>query len=468
MVFADLIFIYIFLPLNLIVYYQTENRSYRNCVIIFFSLFFYAWGEPVWIMLLVFSATIDYFHGLIIEKYRGGTGAKLAVISSLVLNLGLLILFKYSGFIYENINAIFGLSLTVPAFTLPIGISFYTFQTISYTVDVYREKAEVQHSYLGFLMYVSLYFQLVAGPIVRYADVSNEINNRKESILGISTGLTRFCVGLSKKVLVANVAGSLAAPYLDGSIVSLTVFGAWYGAVLFSIQLYYDFSGYSDMAIGLGRMFGFNFLENFNYPYISKSITEFWRRWHISLGNFFRDYLYFPLGGSRKHKLRNIFIVWLATGLWHGASWNFIIWGMYFFVLLLIEKFILFKIPLKLPVIFSHIYIAITIPISWIIFYFTDINKLWEYLKVMLGASQAEFFNIANKIDLFNNVFWLILAIIFIMPVTIWFKDWCDKRSAKIQAVISYATPLFNLLLLFLCTAMLVGQSYNPFLYYRF
>ncbi|MEG1972731.1 MAG: MBOAT family O-acyltransferase, partial [Oscillospiraceae bacterium] len=286
MIFADLVFIYLFLPINLIVYYQCTDKRYRNIVLVLFSLFFYAWGEPVWIVLLIFSAFLDYSCALVIDKNRGKLKAKMALATSLILNLGLLIIFKYSGFIVENINILLGTDFIFKSFALPIGISFYTFQTISYTIDVYKEKTKVQYSFLNFLMYVSLYFQLVAGPIVRYSDVADQIENRQEKIENISEGLNRFCIGLTKKVIIANVAGRLSKPYLGGNFADLSIMGAWFGAILFTIQIYYDFSGYSDMAIGLGNMFGFKFNENFNYPYISKSITEFWRRWHISLGSF--------------------------------------------------------------------------------------------------------------------------------------------------------------------------------------
>lgn len=286
MVFANLFFLCLFFPLNLAFYYSSRSLTYRNAVLVAFSLFFYAWGEPVWITLLLFSAAIDYFHGLYAEKYRGTPKAKRAVISSLVLNLGLLGIFKYSGFLVSTINSLLGLSLPVPGFSLPIGISFYTFQTISYVIDVYRGEVKAQRSFGKFLLFVSCYHQLVAGPIVRYSQVAAEIEDRKVTIHDFSDGLTRFCLGLSKKVIVANYAGSLVGRFMDGDLSTLSVAGAWYGIILFALQIYFDFSGYSDMAIGLGRMFGFHYAENFNYPYISTSATEFWRRWHMSLGAF--------------------------------------------------------------------------------------------------------------------------------------------------------------------------------------
>ncbi|MEG1971668.1 MAG: MBOAT family O-acyltransferase, partial [Oscillospiraceae bacterium] len=292
----------------------------------------------------------------------------MAIAVSLILNLGLLIIFKYSGFITQNINMLLNTNFAVSKFALPIGISFYTFQTISYTIDVYRGKTAVQHSFLNFLMYVSLYFQLVAGPIVRYSDIADQIENRHEKIENVSNGLNRFCIGLTKKVIIANVAGKLSEPYLGGDFANLSIMGAWFGAILFTIQIYYDFSGYSDMAIGLGNMFGFKFNENFNFPYISKTATEFWRRWHISLGSFFRDYVYIPLGGNRKNMYLNLFIVWFLTGLWHGASWNFVIWGMFYGGLITIEKIIGKNRIEKIPSVFLHGYLLLAVVIGWVIF----------------------------------------------------------------------------------------------------
>ena len=375
MIFADLVFIYMFLPVNIGLYYICKNKTYRNLVLILFSLFFYSWGEPVWVCLLIFSSLVDFTCGLVIEKHRNRFMAKFAVFMSLLINLGLLGIFKYSGFFGENINLLFGSSLPVMKFALPVGISFYTFQTISYTVDVYRDKTEVQHSFLNFLMYVSLYFQLVAGPIVRYRDVAREIDSRQENFSDFSKGLTRFCIGLTKKVMIANVAGKLSETYLKAPEGSLTVLGAWFGAVLFTLQIYYDFSGYSDMAIGLGNMFGFHFLENFNYPYIAKTASEFWRRWHMSLGNFFKDYVYIPLGGNRHHQMLNLLVVWFLTGLWHGASWNFIVWGLFYCVFIMIEKLIGEKNLKKVPSFIMHIYLLVIVIVGWMLFYFEDLSE---------------------------------------------------------------------------------------------
>lgn len=467
MVFANLFFLYLFLPLNIILYFSTKNRAFRNAVLIFFSLFFYAWGEPVWVTLLIFSATIDYFHGLIIEKHFGKLGAKLALASSLILNLGLLAVFKYSGFFVENINAILGLALPVPSFSLPIGISFYTFQTLSYTIDCYRGEVEPQHNYMKFFMYVSLYSQLVAGPIVRYIDVAKEVNHRVENLNDIYSGTARFLVGLTKKVFIANTAGGFADTYLlNADFTTTPVTSVWFGIIMYGIQIYYDFSGYSDMAIGLGNIFGFHFLENFNYPYISRSATEFWRRWHMSLGQFFRDYVYIPLGGNRRHQYLNIFIVWFLTGFWHGASWNFILWGLWFGVLVVLEKIFLLKVLKKVPVI-SNLYLLLVVLIGWVLFYFEDLGTAFQALGVMFGISGNAFYDISLGIEIENNIFWLILAIAFCCPIVPAVRSLVQK-SERLQSLSRVLQIPANAAMLIMNTALLVGSTYNPFLYYKF
>lgn len=468
MVFANLIFIYIFLPLNLALYFCTKNKTFRNWVLIAFSMIFYAWGEPIWISLLLFSAVIDYCHGIIIEGHRGQWQAKAAVASSLILNLGLLGTFKYSGFIVENVNALLGTGFTVPSFALPIGISFYTFQTITYTVDVYRGEVKAQRTFSKFLMYVSSYHQLVAGPIVRYSDVAKEIEDRHTTAKDFSEGITKFCIGLAKKVMVANVAGQMVGRYLDGDLTKLSVAGAWFGVVMFSIQLYYDFSGYSDMAIGLGRIFGFHYPMNFNYPYISRSVTEFWRRWHMTLSSVFRDYVYIPLGGNRKHQFLNIAIVWFLTGLWHGASWNFILWGVYYGILLVVEKLFLLKVLKKIPAVFGHCYALLAAVVGWAIFYVTDMERLGYLLSVMFGRSGAALTDLQLTITIQNNIFWLIAAAVFCIPITQFIKAKVQTLPEEKQAICHGCAAVMNVAILFLCTALLVGQSYNPFLYFRF
>lgn len=472
MVFSNLFFIYLFLPLNLILYYAVPNKTWKNVVLLLFSLFFYSWGEPVWVFLLMLTAFLDYTWAKCIE-YFNLTGQqrrkKIALIASLVFDLGMLGVFKYSGFVVENINLLTGLSLPVPQIALPIGISFYTFQTISYVLDVYRGQVAAQKRYYKYLMYLSSYHQLVAGPIVRYSDVAAEIENRTVSAQDFSEGITRFCLGLTKKVVVANVAGSLAGNYLDADLASLSVAGAWFGVLLYTLQIYYDFSAYSDMAIGLGRMFGFHYHQNFNYPYIAKSVTEFWRRWHISLSSFFRDYVYIPLGGKYRHQIFNICVVWFLTGLWHGASWNFILWGVFYGALLIVEKLGLLKVLEKIPSVFSHLYLLFLTLIGWTIFYTTDLGKLGGYFGVMFGLSGNALSDPQLSITFMNNLFWLVVAVLFCMPIIQLVKRWAQaQRSEGVRAGISIVNAIMNVMLLFVCTAMLVGDSYNPFLYFRF
>lgn len=471
MVFANLFFLYIFLPVNLILYYSTRSYAVRNFVLVAMSFLFYAWGEPVWVLLLLASGFMVWLCSLLVERFAGTRRGKAALILAVTISLSLLGIFKYSGFLIENINAVLPLSLPVPQFSLPIGISFYTFQMISYIVDVYRGDVKAQPSFLRFIMYVSMYFQLVAGPIVRYSDVAWEIDHRTANANDISHGITRFCIGLLKKVAVANVAGSLLVQYMDGDLTKVTVLGSWFGAVLFMLQIYYDFSGYSDMAIGLGLMFGFHFVENFNYPYIAKTATEFWRRWHISLSSFLRDYLYIPLGGNRSHAWRNLFVVWFATGLWHGASWNFILWGLFFGVLIALERLGLRNLLEKLPSFISHFYLLFVVLISWVIFYFTDLSRAAQYLGIMFGLSGQPLTNSQTLLALEGNLFWLILAVVFCLPLARIASQQITAAAAVSrprQIILGILVPVMNLGILLICTAMLSGQSYNPFLYYRF
>lgn len=471
MVFANLFFLYIFLPVNLILYYATRSYTVRNFVLVAMSFLFYAWGEPVWVFLLLASGFLVWLCSLLVERFAGTWKGKAALVLAVTISLSLLGIFKYSGFLVENLNAILPVSLPVPKFSLPIGISFYTFQMISYIVDVHRGEVKAQSSFLRFMMYVSMYFQLVAGPIVRYSDVAREIDHRTANVNDISHGITRFCIGLLKKVAVANVAGSLLVQYMDGDLSKVTVLGSWFGAVLFMLQIYYDFSGYSDMAIGLGLMFGFHFVENFNYPYIAKTATEFWRRWHISLSSFLRDYLYIPLGGNRSHAWRNLFLVWFATGLWHGASWNFILWGLFFGVLIALERVGLRSILEKLPGFISHFYLLFVVLISWVIFYFTDLSRAGQYLAIMFGLSGQPLSNSQTVLALEANLFWLILAIVFCMPLARIASERLAVTAADSrprQVILGVLAPIMNLGILLICTAMLSGQSYNPFLYYRF
>ncbi len=475
MVFASLLFLFIFLPLNLILYYGSKNPRWRNWVLIAFSLMFYGWGEPIWISLLIISSLIDWANAIFIEKHRGTQWGKIGVVVTLVLNLGLLATFKYDVFLVDQVNALLGTSFTAPGYALPIGISFYTFHTISYVVDVYRGDIKAQRNFPNFLMYVSLYSSLVAGPIIRYAHVAHEIDKRNENLKDFSAGLSRFCIGLFKKVIIANVAAELVKKYMgDNSdplslaeLASLSSFEAWVGLSMFALQIYFDFSGYSDMAIGLGRMFGFHFRENFNYPYISKSISEFWRRWHISLGSIFRDYVYIPLGGNKKRVYFNLFVVWFLTGMWHGASWNFIFWGLYFFIFIALEKAFLQKWLDKAPAFLAHVYaLAIIIP-GWVIFYFTDTSMLIAYVKKLFSFSAGPEGNTDVMNTITSHLFWMILAIVLCMPVYHKVMAWIEKKEKRITFY-ETATIGFNVMLLFLCVAQLVGKSYNPFIYFRF
>lgn len=463
MVFSSLSFLYYFLPLLLILYYGIPSRAFKNGILILFSLFFYSWGEPVWVTLMLISAVVDYTCGKFIHRHFMTKWRYVGLITSLSINLGLLGFFKYYGFFIENLNFMFSMDLPYKSLALPIGISFYTFQTLSYTIDVFRGEAKVQHSFPKFLLFVSLFPQLVAGPIVRYVDVAEEIENRKETYALFSQGVSRFCLGLAKKVIIANTAGQLSGYYLNGDFGDLTVVGSWVGILLYAFQIYFDFSGYSDMAIGLGKMFGFNFKENFNYPYISKSASEFWRRWHISLGSFFRDYVYIPLGGNRHHHLRNIFVVWFLTGLWHGASWNFIFWGLYYGALIFIERKVLDKVFAKLPAVFSHLYLIVAVLVGWVFFYFTDIGSVLAYLKIMFGLSGAPVMDMLTWINIKSNIFFILLAAVVSTPVitNVLRKVAAEKHLTNMRLA-------FDLVFLVLATILMVGQSYNPFLYFRF
>lgn len=459
MVFSSLFFLFVFLPLNLLIYFSTKNLRYRNFILIGFSLFFYAWGEPIWITLMIFSATVDFFHGKIIEKNRDNYKAKLALISSIIVNLSLLGIFKYAGFFLENVNFLFKSNLPLVQFALPIGISFYTFQTLSYTFDVYKGEIPAQKEYHKFLLFVSLFHQLVAGPIVRYKDIAKEIDHRIVTIDKFSYGINRFVLGLGKKVLIANTAGELSARFLDSGQVS--ILGGWYGIALFALQIYFDFSGYSDMAIGLGRMFGFTYKENFDYPYVSRSATEFWRRWHISLGSFFRDYLYIPLGGNRLHYIRNLMIVWFLTGMWHGAHWNFILWGMFWGLLILVERKLIGRLLEKYRLV-SHLYLIIAALIGWVFFYFTDLSVGLAYLKQMFGINSV-LITRTFIIEFKNTMFFFAFASILATPLP---KMLVKKLVSIKTEELLHVT--FNGAVLILSIALLVGASYNPFLYFRF
>jgi alginate O-acetyltransferase complex protein AlgI len=475
MVFASLLFLFLFLPLNLILYYSSGDYRWRNAVLILFSLFFYGWGEPVWISLLVLASLIDWANALFIERFREQVWSKVGLILTLVLNLGLLGTFKYGDFLVEQINILFGTGFSGPGFGLPIGISFYTFHTISYVVDVYRGDIKAQRNFPQFLMYVSLYSSLVAGPIIRYAHVAHEIDRRNESVRDFSLGVSRFCIGLFKKVVLANISAEIVRKYMgDGSsagfasaIADLSTAEAWTGLFMFALQIYFDFSGYSDMAIGLGRMFGFHFRENFNYPYIARSVSDFWRRWHISLGSIFRDYVYIPMGGNKRRPYFNLFVVWFLTGFWHGASWNFIWWGLYFFVFIALEKAFLQKALDRIPRAIAHIYALCIIVPGWVIFYFTDTSMLWQYVGKLFIFSQPT----AGYGDWQNTITANLLLLISSLAVCIPLYPWLEGKVRALRYAPVYRQVViigFNLMLLFICVAQLVGKSYNPFIYFRF
>jgi alginate O-acetyltransferase complex protein AlgI len=473
MVFSSLSFLFLFLPLTLALYYILPTRQAKNVLLIIASLVFYAWGEPIWVTLLIFSATIDFFHGKIIENNRGRWPAKLALFSSIVLNIGLLAAFKYSGFIVENLNWLLGTAFEVPENNLPIGISFYTFQTVSYVVDVYRSDVGAQKSYSKFLLFVSLFHQLVAGPIVRYKDIAQEIETRTFKPQQFSDGITRFAVGLAKKVVIANTAGELAGPFLGSDFSTLSTLGAWYGIFLFGVQIYFDFSGYSDMAIGLGKMFGFTYKENFRYPYAADSATDFWRRWHISLGSFFRDYVYIPLGGNRQRFFLNLLVVWFLTGLWHGASWNFVLWGLYYGLLVGIEKGLSKLFSFQIPRFFRHVYLIGITLIGWSLFYFEDLGSLGQFFTALFGFNGAALSSLRLEISVVNNAFFLLLAILASLPVVPWIKGFLHRQKDRFhtpwsEKIIPKLQPLFNLTFIGVGMIMLVGQTYNPFLYFRF
>lgn len=470
MVFSSTLFIFFFLPAVLLVYFAVPDRL-RNFVLFFFSLIFYSWGEPVYILIMLFSTIFDYVNGLLIGRFqsrRRHGAAKAVLLSSVIVNLGILVFFKYNNFLIENINAVAGSALPLLEIALPIGISFYTFQTMSYTFDVYRKEVSAQKNIIRFATYVTMFPQLVAGPIVQYKDIEPQLALRKITINGFTYGIKRFVAGLSKKVLLANQAGVLWEQISGSSLESLTASEAWLGAVAFSFQIYFDFSGYSDMAVGLGEMFGFHFKENFNYPYCAKSITEFWRRWHISLGVWFREYVYIPLGGNRKGIARwlfNILVVWCLTGFWHGASWNFVIWGLYFGVLLIIEKVFLLKRLSKCKYI-SHIYTIILVIISWMIFAFDNISNAGLYLKAMFGLNGKGIFSSVSGYFLSSNAVVLLACTVF--SANIFKEGRLSKKEGAFDRIAGIVKLTLYAAMFIISVGFLVGDTYNPFLYFRF
>ena len=466
MVFSSILFLFRFLPIVLLLYFISPKNA-RNLILFVVSLVFYGWDRPAYILLMLFSTVLDYSMGRLIEYSRNKgkpKGAKFALICSITVNLGLLAFFKYSNFVITNINSIFHTGISALDVMLPIGISFYTFQTLSYTIDVYRGRVEAQHNIITFGAYVSMFPQLIAGPIVRYKTVAQQLNSRTITTDDFAYGVKRFMLGLAKKVLIANTVGEMFSE-IAAVTTGLTTATAWLGVIAFTLQIYFDFSGYSDMAIGLGRMFGFRFDENFIHPYESKSITEFWRRWHISLSSFFKEYLYIPLGGNRKGNKRqiiNLFIVWALTGLWHGASWNFVIWGLYYFVILILEKFVFKKWLDKAPSFICHLYTIILFVIGWAIFAYPDFADGKYFVSALIGATK---FSDGNTFYyLINYISVLIIGCVFATSA----PKKLYKKLVKSKSADTVCQVLFTVVVMVLSVAFLVSDSYNPFLYFRF
>lgn len=464
MVFSSLVFMFAYLPITLLAYYLVPRQG-RNIFLFIVNLIFYGWGEPKLVLLMVFNIFFNYIGGWLVDKYRADSKKKkLFLILTCVLDIGILAVFKYTGMITETLNMLPFLNIPELQISLPIGISFYTFQTMSYVIDVYRDDAPVSKNFINFGTYVALFPQLIAGPIVRYRDVAEQLVNRRETLEMFTRGVKLFMVGLAKKVIIANTMGTLTT-----NIFATTdengVVGTWVGMIAYTFQIYFDFSGYSDMACGLGNMMGFEFLKNFNYPYIAKSITDFWRRWHISLSTWFKEYVYIPLGGNRKgvkRQILNLLIVWGLTGLWHGAAYNFVLWGLYYGLLLILEKFVLKKFLDRLPSFVQHIYTLFIIIIGWGLFYFTDVGQLGEFM--------VDLFNFGNGIcgdQAFNlimsNLPMLIIAAVASTPLaTMLYTRFEHTRFMWIPET------LYCMGVLAVSTASLVNQSYNPFLYFRF
>lgn len=472
MVFSSLTFIYIFLPICLILYFfAAKSIQQKNVVLLIMSLIFYAWGEPKWIILMLISTAVEYFGAILIDKWRESILSKLALAVSVTVSLSFLFLFKYFDFFSFNANLIFNTHIKLLGLTLPIGISFYTFQTITYIVDVYREKVPVQKSFPNLLLYVSMFPQLIAGPIVKYSDMESQLDDRDFHAAKAGDGLLRFLIGLSKKAILANTAGNMASQFLDGNFETLSYIGAWIGILSYTLQIYFDFSAYSDMAIGLGKIFGFDYPENFNYPYIATSINDFWKRWHMTLTTFFREYLYIPLGGNRKHHVLNLFLVWLFTGLWHGASWNFILWGLYYYVLIVSEKLFLGNILEKIPSVFRHLYTVFLVAVGWIFFYFEDMTRLRGFLGVCTGITAESFMNVTDKTVFTNHLLFFIIAIIAVTPISQFIKKIYNQFTEQNRFLSIMGDTLLSAciaLLLFINTAAIVGSTFNPFLYFRF
>ena len=473
MVFSSLLFILLFLPLNLICYFFVQPKN-RNMVMLVFSLIFYSWGGPRYLLLLLADTFLSWFFALMIER-SDGSARKGWLIAECVSVLGILGVFKYSGFFLSTIFSLTGIPGVVPQIVLPIGISFYTFQLLSYVIDVYRGEIDAQPVYWKVLLYASLFHQCIAGPIVRYETVAHEIDHRRVNHTDVFAGIRRFSIGLAKKAILANSCATVADTLLPAGVDGLsrqTTLGLWLGLLFYMLQIYLDFSAYSDMAIGMGRMIGFHYLENFNYPYIARSVQDFWRRWHISLSTFFRDYVYIPLGGSRCTKgeyLRNMAVVWFLTGLWHGASWNFILWGLYYLVFLLLERFVIRK---RMPEELSHVYTLLVVYFGWLIFRFENLGEIGVVLKGMFGFAGGGFTSMEVGSLFLGNLLFLLFAIIAVTPFGKWLRRYLfalgSRRNQNVFVAASVIEAVTPVILLILSVLSLIGDSYNPFLYFRF
>lgn len=472
MVFSSLIFLFRFLPLILLIYYIVPGK-FKNMVLLSGSLVFYAWGEPKYVLIMIFSTLVNYVFGILIEDFKKKdkiSTSKYMIVASVIVNLSVLGFFKYADLLINTANKLTGSGFHLLEIALPVGVSFYTFQTMSYTIDVYRGNVAAQRNIITFGTYVTMFPQLIAGPIVKYKSVADELNKRKGNIDTFAEGIGRFITGLGKKVLLANNIGNLWDTIKAVNPENMSVLSAWLGIIAFTFQIYFDFSGYSDMAIGLGKMFGFNFEENFNYPYISKSVTEFFRRWHISLGTWFREYVYIPLGGNRcstyKH-IRNILVVWILTGLWHGASYNFMLWGLYYGVILILEKIFLKKYIDRLPAFIQHIYTLLIVITGWVIFSFEDMGQLERYLKTMFNVTGGKIYDNQSIYLLYTHVVLLIILIVASTPAA---KKLVNRlfEIIKSEAVKTVLANVFYVVVFAMVIAYLVDSSYNPFLYFRF
>jgi len=486
MIFADLFFLYVFIPMLMLAYgiaYYKDRKQVtasggtlavcndrQNVVLVVFSLIFYAWGEPVYIFLMLASIAVNFYIGKAIDVSETEKSKK-ALVLGVAINILFIAIFKYMGFFVRTLNA-FGTNFKEPSIALPIGISFYTFQAISYIADVYRGEVRAQQKFKNLLLYIAMFPQLIAGPIVRYTTVENEIENRQVTMSDLSEGVFRFLIGLAKKVLLANQFAGISSAILDGNVGDISFCGSWIGLIAFSLQIYFDFSGYSDMAIGMGRCLGFHFDENFNYPYISRSITEFWRRWHISLGSLFRDYVYIPMGGNKKHQLFNIFVVWFLTGMWHGASWNFIVWGLYFGAIIMFEKYYLFKREKPLAVWVQHLYSLFLIVFGWAIFYFNDFSRLGRFILTLFGFAGGGFSDAVSTTEFTSNFFLLIVGIICCLPISKYVKyifDALMNAKGRVPALVMNIIKIgISYWLLHTSTVLLIGESIQSFFYFRF